>query len=71
MGSKCSIKYYDVARIIIVYIIKIALQYKAIFLKIKYYFYIRISASTPAGRLRFCKESIVLGVASVISIRRL
>gem|GEM_PF-2859546 len=33
--------------------------------------YIRISASTPAGRLRFCRLSIVFGVALVMSIRRL
>ena len=26
------------------------------------YLYIRISASTPAGRLRFCKESMVLAL---------
>lgn len=31
----------------------------------------RISASTPAGRLRFCRLSIVFGVAFVMSIRRL
>ena len=34
-------------------------------------YYILISASTPAGRLRFCKESIVFGVALLISIKRL
>ena len=33
--------------------------------------YMRISASTPAGRLRFCRLSIVFGVAPVMSIRRL
>ncbi len=32
--------------------------------------YIFISASQPAGRLRFISESIVLGVGSKISIRR-
>lgn len=33
--------------------------------------YIRISASTPAGKFKFCKLSIVFGVAFVMSIRRL
>ena len=37
----------------------------------EYINYIRISASTPDGKLRFCKLSIVFGVASVMSMRRL
>ena len=34
-------------------------------------FYILISASTPAGSERFCRESIVFDVAFETSIRRL
>lgn len=41
------------------------------FVYVRYVFYIRISASQPAGRLRFCRESMVFGVGLVISIRRL